>query len=251
MKLNEILKELKIKTCIGKKYYASHEDERMILKKYCDLISHNKRQTIINSAIEKGYNFLIFDDGLQDRSVFYDLQFVCFDTDSWIGNGNLLPSGPLREKISSLKKYDGVFLKNNNSSINAIEDTIKEINPDIKIFKSYYEIVNIDQFDLSKNYLIFSGIGNPLSFKKTLIDNKFNIIKEIIFPDHFDYKKSDIDKIKQMAKEINAQIITTEKDFLKISKIDNSEINFLEINLVIKNKENLISFLKSKIHEKY
>ena len=111
--------------------------------------------------------------------------------------------------------------------------------------------MNIDQFDLSKNYLIFSGIGNPLSFKKTLIDNKFNIIKEIIFPDHFDYKKSDIDKIKQMAKEINAQIITTEKDFLKISKIDNSEINFLEINLVIKNKENLISFLKSKIHEKY
>ena len=45
-----------------------------------------------------------------------------------------------------------------------IEDTIKKINPNIKIFKTYYKIINIDKFDLSKNYLIFSGLGNPLNF---------------------------------------------------------------------------------------
>ena len=249
IKLNEILKELQIKTSIGKKYYSSHEDEIMILKKKNDLICLSSRKEILKSAIEKGYSSIIFDDGLQDKNVFYDLQFVCFDADNWIGNGNLLPSGPLREKVSSLKKYDGVFLKYNDLTENIIEDKIKKINPNIKIFKTYYEIKNINQFDLSRNYLIFSGIGNPTSFKKTLINNKFKIINEMVFPDHFDYKKSDIDKIKKKAKEINAQIVTTEKDFLKISKIDNSKIKFLEINLIIQNKENLVNFLKSKIHE--
>ena len=42
------------------------------------------------------------------------LGFSFVDTDKWIGNGNLIPSGPLREKLDSLKKYDGVFLKNDN-----------------------------------------------------------------------------------------------------------------------------------------
>ena len=42
------------------------------------------------------------------------------------------------------------------------------------------------------NYLIFSGIGNPSSFKEILIKNNFNIIEKIIFPDHYNYKNKDI-----------------------------------------------------------
>ncbi len=249
LKLNEILKELKIKSCIGKKYYTSHVDERMILEKNSELITFNNRKKIIKSAIEKGYKFLVFDDGLQDRSVFYDLELVCFDVDNWIGNGNLLPSGPLREKISSLKKYDGVFLKFNETTTNDLDDIIKRNNPNIEIFKTYYKVINIDQFNLSKDYLIFSGIGNPLSFKKTLKNNRFKVIDEMLFPDHYDYKKSDIDKIKEKAKKLNAKIITTEKDFLKIAKIDCDEIDFLKIDLVIENKKKLVNFLSSKINE--
>ena len=78
----------------------------------------SNRKKIIRSAVEKNYKFLIFDDGLQDKNVYYDIELVCFDADSWIGNGNLLPSGPLREKISSLKKYDAVFLKFNGTMDN-------------------------------------------------------------------------------------------------------------------------------------
>ena len=43
------------------------------------------------------------------KTIDYDFKFVCFDSKIWIGNGFLIPSGPLREKINSLKKYDGVF----------------------------------------------------------------------------------------------------------------------------------------------
>ena len=88
--------------------------------------------------------------------------------------------------------------------------------------------------------MIFSGIGNPNSFKKTLLKNKFRIIKEIIFPDHYNYKKDDIEEIKIIADRLNAKIITTQKDFIKVSKENSDKINFLEIDMVIKEQNELI-----------
>ncbi len=249
IKLYEILKKFNLKVCTGKKFYSSHVDEKMILEKRSELICLENRKKIINSAIEKKYDLLIFDDGLQDKTVSYNLQFVCFDNERLIGNGELLPSGPLREKITSLKKYDAVFLKTNKQNKEINEKIIKTANPNIEIFETNYEISNIKNFNLSENYLIFSGIGNPENFKKTLTENKFKVIDEIIFPDHFSYNKNDIDKIKLKAKSLNAKIITTEKDFLKVSKIANDDIDFININLILKNEKDLINFLKSKIYE--
>ena len=77
--------------------------------------------------------------------------------------------------------------------------------------------------------------------------NNFKIIDQIIFSDHYNYKQEDINFIKNRAKKINAEIITTEKDFVKISKFDNKNINFLEIDLKIENEKKLINFIKKKI----
>ena len=97
------------------------------------------------------------------------------------------------------------------------------------------------------NYIIFSGIGNPDSFKDTLIDNKINIIKSLEFPDHYPYKDRDIKKIKKEAIKLNAKIITTEKDFMRLNRVNSKNIQFLKIELKIKKKENFIKFLKTKI----
>ena len=108
---------------------------------------------------------------------------------------------------------------------------------------------NLDKFDLTKKYLFFCGIGNPDNFKNTLLKYKFDIIDEIIFPDHFNYKRKDIENIKDRAKKNNARIITTEKDYVKISQIDNSNIDFLNIDLQIENEDKLVKFINSKLDE--
>ena len=97
--------------------------------------------------------------------------------------------------------------------------------------------------------MVFSGIGSPTNFNKTLIKEGFNIVEEINFPDHFDYKNKDIDLIKNRASKLGAKIITTEKDFIKISDDINESIDFLEVNLEIKNEIDLINFLKLKLYE--
>ena len=77
----------------------------------------------------------------------------------------------------------------------------------------------------------------------------FNIIKEIEFPDHFKYSKKDIEKIILESKNFGCKIITTEKDFLRLTKKQQKNVNFLKVKLKIKKINGLKKSL-NKIYEK-
>jgi len=247
IKLYQILNKNHKGVVVGKKFYSSHNDEINLLKKKVHTLIKNKRSLIIQEAIKKNKKIIIFDDGLQDKALKYDLNFVCFDTLNWIGNGNLIPAGPLREKINSLKKFDAVFLKNISKPNNKIIRIIKKINPKIKIFNTRYKILNFNNFSLKDKYLIFSGIGNPDSFFKILKMNNFLIKDQFIFPDHYSYTEKDFLNIIERSKELNTKIITTEKDFIKIPKRYQKKIKCLKVDLEINNQKKLINFINEKI----
>ena len=149
----------------------------------------------------------------------------------------------MREKISSLKRFDAVFLNGHSNNFEKIEKQIQNINSNIKIFRTFNKILNIEKYDLNFGYLIFSGIGTPSDFKETLVENKFNVVKEIIFPDHYKYKYSDFEKIIINAKNENLKILTTEKDYMKIPEKLKKEINFLSIKVVIQNEKEFIKMI--------
>ena len=247
IKISNILDKLNYKNVVIKKYYKDQIDEQKLLSKKVKLYCHNKRLESLNLAIKNKNNVAIFDDGLQDASINYDLNFVCFNSLKWIGNGCLIPAGPLREKLSSLSKYDGIFLNGNGESTTKIKKIIKQNNSNIKVFETFYKPLNLSEFNLKNKFIIFSGIGNPDIFKKTLIKNKFNVIDDLKFPDHYKYKKKDISAIQIYAKNLNAKILTTEKDYLRLSHQNRKDIYFLKIGIQIKQKNRLISFIKSKI----
>lgn len=251
LKIYKIMKELNFNVVTAKKFHSNQLDEAEMLKNKSVFISLKDRIEIVKISLNKKYDAVIFDDGLQEKFLDYDLKFVCFDAKKWIGNGFLIPSGPLRENIASLKKYDGIFLKNTckNHDLTEIYSRIKKINPKIEIFNTFVEILNIKNFNLDKNYLIFSGIGNSESFKETLKENKFRVIEELVYPDHYKYKNKDITEILYKAKKINAQIVTTEKDYIKIKGNIKENIDFVEIEFKIDNEEKLKKFIISKINE--
>ena len=224
IKLYEILKKFNNKIATVKKDYPNQRDEQILLKKKTSLIISKSRSSAIKEGINENFKILIFDDGLQDLKVDYDLKFACFKSKNWIGNGLCIPAGPMREKISSLKRFDAVFLNGNSNNFENIYDQIKNTNPNILIFKTLYKILNIDKYDL--------------------IENKFNVAKEITFPDHFNYGYKDIEKIIEIAKKGNFKVITTEKDYMKIPDKFKKDIEYLSIDLLIKNEDELISLLK-------
>ena len=250
IKLYEILNNLGFKVCVGKKFYKSQKDEQILLQKRTKLFLDEDRKKITDQAINNNKELIIFDDGLQEKQIDYNLKFVCFDKNNWMGNGFLIPSGPLRESLNSLKKYDAVFFKqvDEKKVDNKIIEKIQSINSQIKIFYSQYVLKNLENFDLKKKYFIFSGIGNSDSFKELLLRYNFDIIDELHYPDHFNYTQKDLDKIMKKAKIHKAEIITTEKDFIKISKLNYYNINSIQLDLKINDEEILINFIKSKLN---
>tara|TARA_B100000780_G_C21050113_1_gene421693 strand:- start:210 stop:1151 length:942 start_codon:yes stop_codon:yes gene_type:complete len=244
IKIYQILNKMGFKTAIIKKFYQDHIDEQKILGKNRKLYCQKDRRIGLNEAIKDNADVAIFDDGLQDWSIDYDLKFVCFNNIKSIGNGCLIPAGPLREKIMSISKYDVAFINGNDVDNTNLKILINKYNKNIKIFESCYIPTNIDQFDTAEKYIIFSGIGNPETFRGTLLKNKFDIVREVIFPDHHNYTQIDIDKIKLLAKNFRAKIITTEKDYVKINSKTNEDIQCLKIELRMKNEEEFISYLK-------
>ena len=176
-------------------------------------------------------NIAIFDDGLQDKSIDYTLSIVCFNSFSGYGNKNILPAGPLRESLSELKNYDAIFI--NGKKNNNLEKNLKKYNNKIKIFTGKYVLKNKKNLNFRSKYLAFCGIGTPENFFDLLRENKIKVKKKMIFPDHFNYISSDIERIISIAKKNNLKIITTEKDFMKIKKFKKHDIKFTNIDLKI------------------
>ena len=246
IRLNNLLNYENMKSVIIKKFYKNQIDEQKLIKKYSNVILNKYRLNALKEAEEKKFNYAIFDDGLQDKSINYDLKIVCFNNLQWIGNGFLIPAGPLREKVKSVQKYDAVVLNGDPNLNKFITEKLKEINKNLKIFEISYTISNLEKFNKNFNYVIFSGIANSGNFLKILKQNNFKINKEFVYPDHHTYSNNELEKIISYAKENNAKIITTEKDYYKLDQKYLNEIMFLKLDLKIYDQNNFLKFIKSK-----
>ena len=241
----EELKALGKKPVIVKKFYEDHKDEHLLIKKRgVPLILEKNRSNSLKLA-EKEFDLAILDDGFQDYKIIKDLNVLCFHSKQLIGNGLILPSGPLREPLSAIKKVQIVVINGEKNLI--FEDKLKKINSKISIFYSKYKLLN--QKDLNnKKILAFAGIGNPENFFNLLVESGLNVKKTISFPDHYDFKKDEILEIIEKAKKLNYTVLTTEKDFLRIKNFNFSEIYPCNIILEIAKKKEFITLIK-KIYD--
>ena len=245
IEVNELLKK-KFKTVFIKKDYENQSDEINLLNNKGNIISSDHRESALLSAVKKKYQVAILDDGLQQKNINYDLKIVCFNTEDAFGNEYMLPAGPLRENINEINNYDCIFINGEKKNTKLLSK-LKSINKNIKIFEGKYRPSNLKNFNLKKKYLMFCGIGNPHEFEQTLIKYKFNICEKIIYPDHHKLTKIELKKLKDKAKNENLILITTEKDFFRLNKIERKNIKFLKINLEIKDKKNFEKILISKL----
>ena len=227
----------KRKPAIVRKYYKDYNDEHeMIKSKAPALVLNSNRSKAIELAIKNSYDTVILDDGFQDNSIKKNLNILCFNSNQLIGNGLLLPSGPLRETMSSVKKADIIII--NGKKNDTFEKKIKKISDRVNVFYSKYIPLNLSQFK-NKKVLAFAGIGNSENFFQILKDNSIDVKYEINFSDHYEFKKLELEKIIKKASEEDCELVTTEKDYFRIKKYGFKEIKFLELELQILKDENL------------
>ena len=242
IKINEILSKKNFKSCFVKKFYKNQLDEQKILKSNGKLFLSKKRIDALKQAENENYEIAVLDDGLQDKSINYDISFVCFNNINWIGNGMTIPSGPLREPLSILKKHKNVFINGNLENLEVLKKEIFKINSEINVHIGKYEPRNLEEFEKKEKYIVFSGIGNHQTFISMLKNYGLNILKEFEFPDHYKYTKKDISEILAEANKLKCKIVTTEKDYFRLKNENLSQIKFIKSELKIMDEE---KFLKS------
>ena len=239
-----ILKNLNMNPAFIRKKYDSFQDEVDLQKQMGPTYQNKKRIEALKEAIRNNVNVAILDDGFQDFSVKKNLSIVCFNEKQWVGNGFTIPSGPLRENLSALKRADCIVI--NGKKNKDIENKVFSENKEIKIFYANYEPQNIKEFK-NKKIVAFAGIGNPVNFFDLLKDNKLNIVETIKFPDHHKYSEKELENLLSKIKENNAILLTTEKDYFRISESFKKNIEYLKIKVEIENKSQFIEEIKKII----
>jgi tetraacyldisaccharide 4'-kinase len=190
--------------------------------------------------------FFILDDGFQHWKLFRDKDILLIDGTNPFGNRNLFPLGSLREPLRAINRADIIVITNTDKIRNQKENTnnlieeIKKFNKIAPIFLAKHipsifitasgRILQLD-WARKKRFFGFCGIGNPKSFKNTLLSSDIALTGFQTFKDHYRYRQHDIQSISKKADKSGAEwIVTTEKDIMRLKGLYIPE-NFVALSI--------------------
>ena len=209
-------------------------DEALLLARSATTIVSPNRADGAKLAEQENADLIVMDDGLFHKKLEKTLTFLVIDRQIDFGNGKTIPAGPLREPLSKVLP-----------KTNAVICIGRPLQSDKQVFEAALETTKA--IDKSKNYVAFTGIAYPEKFKNTLNENNVNIVGWHEFPDHHGFNMQEIDKLKQEAKEKNAILITTEKDYVRLSSEMAKGVIPIPVEISIKDPENLVSYIKDNL----
>lgn len=187
-------------------------DEALLLSKIAPVWVATSRVNAALLALEQGATHLILDDGFQDPSLFKDLSLCVVDGQIGFGNGFGLPAGPLREHVQDgLKRADALCVMGNMT-----QDIQKKLVNTLPIFEMNL-IIDVPKILKDKKLIAFAGIGRPEKFFQALKDEKLNVVHTFSYPDHYEYTRNDLRIMNDYAKDKEAILVTTEKDFARFA----------------------------------
>lgn len=199
----------------------------------CYVFTCKNRYMAAKQAVEKfGVNVVILDDGFQHRKLHRDLDIVLMDSIKGFGNENLLPAGPLREGPEALDRIDKLVVVSKSFKHDTASKVARIMQKRLKIptlvcktEPDYvYNIKSGQQLLEGMEVTAMCAIGQPQQFYDFL--SKYQVVKTVTFDDHHQYSPIDI-------VDISGNIITTEKDAVKLARFDRNDIYALKLKTVI------------------
>ncbi len=227
------------------------DEARLVKGNFPDVtvIAGKNRYNNYKKYVKEKPDIVILDDGFQHRKINRNIDIVMIDGKLLFGNGLVFPAGPLREPVASVKKraHFVVVKDGDEKSLNRLKKMFPE--KDITCFKvQKYRITTLSDKELhaedikDKVIVAFCGIGNPSSFKDSLEKAGISYQNIIVFGDHVNYRKTDVEKIRHSRADY---YITTEKDAVKLNQLWVEKEKLLVLKLVYQLEADWRSLVKT------
>jgi tetraacyldisaccharide 4'-kinase len=200
-------------------------DEALLLAAVAPCWVAKDRASGIAAAVEAGAQAILLDDGFQNPSVAKDLSLVVVDAEYGFGNGRVIPAGPLREPVAAgLARADAVVLIGDAPTPSELSGI------SCPVLRAAVEPVNGDRFRNAR-IVVFAGIGRPEKFFAMLRRLGGQLAATQSFPDHHPYRPDEIVRLRETAARVNAQLVTTAKDWVRLDPESRARIEALDIEV--------------------
>jgi tetraacyldisaccharide 4'-kinase len=165
---------------------------------------------------------IVMDDGFQNPSLAKDLSLVVVDAESGIGNGLVMPAGPLRAPLEAqMTRADALIVIGDGGRAAPLIAAFAAQNK--PVLKARMVPRQDKRWLLVLPVIGFAGIARPEKFFATLRNNGARLIDQRSYPDHYRYSERQARSLLREAKDYNAMLVTTEKDWVRLPADDGSD----------------------------
>ena len=189
-------------------------DEPLLLARHAPVAVSIDRAAAARTLISEGCDFLIMDDGFQSARILIDFALIVVDGGRGIGNGHVIPGGPLRAPVVEQMRYaDAVLRLGQGAGAAAV------VRQAARSAKPFFEAttVTLDGDRLAgRRFIAFAGIGDPSKFFRSAREAGAEIVVERPFPDHYAYSDEDLMDLVREADKQALGLLTTAKDAVRI-----------------------------------
>jgi tetraacyldisaccharide 4'-kinase len=195
-------------------------DEPLLLRRAAPVVVARDRVAGAHLAQAHGADVIIMDDGHQNFGLVKDLSLVVVDGETGFGNGHILPAGPLREPVGQgLARADAVVIVGDGTpSLNGFPRSVLRAS-----------LVQCGPEPHHGRVVAFAGIGRPEKFFRALEAGGAQLAATKGYADHHAYTSSEIARLKSKARSCDALLVTTEKDFVRLTPAEREGIHAVPV----------------------
>lgn len=218
-------------------------DEALLLAATAPTWIARDRAAGARAAIEAGAQAIVLDDGFQNPALENDLSLLVVDGAYGFGNGRLIPAGPLREPVNEgLARADAVVL------MGADRVNIAKVLPkSLPILTAHLKPCGGIAEVAGKSVVAFAGIGRPEKFFETLEDLDCELLGRHQFADHHHYREHEIMVLADKADKLDALLVTTAKDYVRLPDHLRAVVSFVEIEVEWESARDLDKLLETTL----
>jgi tetraacyldisaccharide 4'-kinase len=191
-------------------------DEPLMLAQSVPVVVARDRADGVALAKSQAATVILMDDGFQNPAVRKDASLIVIDSRRGIGNGKVMPAGPLRAPLAvQIERTDALIVVGDGSAADDVAARVTAAGKPVLYARFVPDEASLAALQ-GKRVLAFAGIGDPERFFRTLLASAVEVGAAKVFADHHPLSQREIEELQFEARRNALTLVTTEKDLARL-----------------------------------